>query len=213
MAVVHIPRIRGNFGGVVVPRALFDGASFGLGVFCGSGHADPGAVERDVRRLAKGGNAAFAGKLRLPGGTLLAMEMPDDPAKLFIQLGLTPGEVRDQVNAVNLSDPREEDIVNRWRNFQQLNHRFLDSASDEEKSAFEMRSVELGENAAGALVIETPFGRSFSLRGATHAEWQIAKDGQRKVQGGAREPFPSGIRHAGLGVFGSGACQPASSLP
>ena len=189
MAVVHIPRIRGHFGGVVVPRALFDGASFGLGVFCGSGHADPGAVERDVRRLAKGGNAAFAGKLRLPGGTLLAMEMPDDPAKLFIQLGLTPGEVRDQVNAVNLSDPREEDIVNRWRNFQQLNHRFLDSASDEEKSAFEMRAVELGENAAGALVIETPFGRSFSLRGATHAEWQIAKDGQRKVQGGRASHF------------------------
>ena len=189
MAVVHIPRIRGNFGGVVIPRTLFDGANLGLGVFCCSGHADPAAVERDVRRLAKGGNTAFAGKLRLPGGTLLAMEMPGDPAKLFIQLGLTPGEVRDQVNAVNLGDPREEDIVNRWRNFQQFNHRFLDGASDEEKAAFGMRAVELGDNAAGALVLETPFGRSFSLRGASHAEWQIAKDGQRKVQGGRASHF------------------------
>lgn len=189
MAVVHIPRIRGNFGGVVIPRALFDGANHGLGIFCGVQHPDPASVERDVRRLAKSNGVAFAGKLKLPGGTLLATEMPADPAKLFMQLGLRQGEVRDQVNAVNLRDPSEEDVVNRWRNFQQLNHRHLDSASVEEKAAFEMRSVEIGENGSGALVIETPFGRSFSQGGKHHAEWQTAQDGMRKNQGGRASLF------------------------
>lgn len=189
MAVVHIPRIRGNFGGVVIPRALFDGASHGLGIFTGAQHPDPASVERDVRRLAKSNGVAFAGKINLPAGQLLATEMPEDPAKLFMQLGLRQGEVRDQVNAVNLRDPSEEDVVNRWRNFQQLNHRQLDSATPEEKAAFDMRSVEIGENGSGALVIETPFGRSFSQGGRHHAEWQIAQDGLRKNQGGRASLF------------------------
>lgn len=189
MAVVHIPRIRGNFGGVVIPRVLFDGCKPGLGVFCSDRHPDPAAVERDVRRLSKGHNVSFAGRLELPGGVLLGIEMPDDPAKMFMQLGLSQSEVRDQVNAVNLRDPSEEDIVNRWRGFQQLNHRSLESASDAEKAAFDMRSVEVGFNGKGSLVLETPFGRTFSDAGAMHAEWQTAKDGLRKGQGGRASLF------------------------
>jgi hypothetical protein len=189
MAMVHIPRIRGNFGGVVIPRALFDGANHGLGIFCGERHHDPAAVERDVRRLAKGQGLGFAGALDLPAGRLVAVEMPADPARLFMQLGLTQAEVRDQINAVNLRDPGEEDVVNRWRNFQQLNHRALDGASEAEREAFQMRALEVGTNGKGAMVIETPFGRSFSDGGQQHAEWQIASDGQRKGQGGRASLF------------------------
>lgn len=189
MAVVHIPRIRGNFGGVVIPKVLFDGAKPGLGVFCTDRHPDPAAVERDVRRLSKSHSVAFAGRLELPAGVLFGMEMPNDPAKLFQQLGLSQSEVRDQVNAVNLRDPAEEDIRNRWRGFQQLNQRSFEQASDAEKAAFDMRSVEIGTNGAGNLVLETPFGRTFQDGGTTHAEWQTAKDGLRKGQGGRASLF------------------------
>lgn len=190
MAVVHIPRIRGNFGGVVIPRALFDGANRGLGVFCGERHPDPSAVERDVRRLAKGLGAAYSGRLYLPAGSLFAVEMPENPAKFFIQLGLRQNEVKDQINAVNLRDPSEEDVVNRWRAFQQLNHRALERATNAERDAFDrLRSVEIGTNGKGALVIETPFGRAFSDGGVHHAEWQTASDGLRKGQGGRGSLF------------------------
>lgn len=190
MAVVHIPRIRGNFGGVVIPRALFDGVNHGLGVFCGERHPDPSAVERDVRRLAKGLGAAYSGRLDLPAGSLFAIEMPDNPAKFFIQLGLRQNEVKDQINAVNLRDPGEEDVVNRWRAFQQLNHRALEGSTDAERDAFDkLRAVEVGTNGKGALVIETPFGRAFTDGGVHHAEWQTASDGLRKGQGGRGSLF------------------------
>lgn len=190
MAVVHVPRIRGNFGGVVIPRALFDGANHGLGVFCGERHPDPSAVERDVRRLAKGLGAAYSGRLDLPAGSLFAIEMPENPAKFFIQLGLRQNEVKDQINAVNLRDPGEEDVVNRWRAFQQLNHRALEGSTDAERQAFDkLRAVEVGTNGKGALVIETPFGRAFTDGGVHHAEWQTASDGLRKGQGGRGSLF------------------------
>lgn len=189
MAVVHIPRVRGNFGGVVIPRAMFDGANHGLGVFGGEGHPDPAALERDVRRLAKSHGVGYAGKLELPAGALFALEMPDDPAKLFMQLGLPQSEVRTEMNAVNLRDPNEIDIVNRWRNFQQLNRRASAGATDEEKSALEMRTEELGTNGQGALVLQTPFGRAFTSNGTHHAEWQIAADGLAKGRGGRASLF------------------------
>ena len=188
-AVVHIPRIRGNFGGVVIPRGLFDGSKPGLGVFCTNRHSDPAAVERDVRRLGSTHGVSFAGRLELPGGVLLGMEMPENPAKLFMQLGLSQNEVKDQINAVNVRDPGEHDVLNRWRAFQQINHRELDSATDAERAAFEMRTAEVGVNGKGALVLETPFGRCFSEGGNMHAEWQVAKDGQRKGQGGRASLF------------------------
>lgn len=189
MAVVHIPRIRGNFGGVVIPRAIFDGANPGLGVFCADGHTDPAAVERDLRRAAKAQDAVFAGRLSLPAGVLFGVEMPADPAKLFIQLGESPSEVRSEVNAVNLRDPSETDVMSRWRGFQQMNQRALATATDEERAAFSMSTTEVGTNGRGALVLETPFGRAFTADKVHHAEWQLAADGQRKGQGGRASLF------------------------
>ena len=189
MAVVHIPRIRGNFGGVVIPRALFDGANHGLGVFAGSGHPDPASVERDVRRIAKAHDVAVARRIDLPGGALIGMEMPADPAKLFLQLGVPASEVRSEINAVNLRDPSEEDVVNRWRSFQQLNHRALGDADEGRRDAHRMATSEVGTNGRDAIVLETPFGRAFSEGGTHHAEWQTATDGLRKGQGGRASLF------------------------
>ena len=189
MAVVHIPRIRGNFGGVVIPRALFDGSNHGLGVFAGSGHPDPASVERDVRRLAKSHGVTVARRIDLPGGALIGVEMPADPAKLFLQLGVPASEVRSEVNAVNLRDPSEEDVVNRWRSFQQLNHRALADADDDRRDAYRMATTEVGTNGRNAIVLETPFGRAFAEAGTHHAEWQTATDGLRKGQGGRASLF------------------------
>ena len=189
MAVVHIPRIRGNFGGVVIPRALFDGANHGLGVFAGSDHPDAASVERDVRRIARSHGVAVARRIELPSGALIGVEMPADPAKLFLQLGIPASEVRSEVNAVNLRDPSEEDVVNRWRSFQQLNHRALGDADEERRDAYRMATAEVGINGRNALVLETPFGRAFSEAGTHHAEWQTASDGLRKGQGGRASLF------------------------
>jgi hypothetical protein len=189
MAVVHIPRIRGSFGGVVIPRALFDGARYGLGVFCGEGHPDPSSVERDVRRITKGHGVAFAGRLDLPGGTLLGVEMPSDPARLFLQLGLPAGEVRAEVNAVNLRDPAETDVLGRWRSFQQIQHRARGEVGADQQVPFRMAAEEVGTNGRGAIVVETAFGRAFADGGEQHAEWQMASDGSRKGRGGRASLF------------------------
>lgn len=189
MGIVHIPRVSGNFGGVVIPRSIFDGVNLGLGVFCGEHHPDIAATERDVRRLAKVHAVAFAGRLELPAGTLLALEMPDDPAKLFTQLGLPREQVRDRANAMTLGDQGDDDVQARWRSFQQLNHRALEGASEARRAALQLQIAEIGINGRGAAVVETPFGRVFADGGVRHAEWQTASDGLRKVQGGRASLF------------------------
>lgn len=192
MANVHIPRVRGTFGGVAIPKTLFNGTESGLGVFTSKDHPDPAAVARDVLRLSKSHDVALAGRVDLPAGTLIAIEMPDNPGKLFQQLGLSKSEVQNQLNVVNIGDPKETDIMARWQGFMQTNKRALDSATDDEIEAFEMRSADIGVNSKNALVIETPFGRSFVDGNVTHSEWQRASDGLPKGKGGRGSLFYRG---------------------
>lgn len=188
MATVHIPRSFGRFGGIVIPQSRFNGQNVGLGVVIGRNHPNPRGVEVEAKRAGRSFGAEYAGRLSLPDGDLLGFSMPEQPAKMFISMGLSPSAVRTASNAIDLTD--DADITARWTAFADHHAKALDDASPDQRASMDRLSPQyLPQNVFGSDVVARTFGRTFERNGVSHAAWERHQDGFPKASNGRASLF------------------------
>lgn len=167
MSKVFLPRYPNQkFAVQPIPAEFFDGRNVGLGV-----QVLTGAESDDfsVRHILKSAGAVYAGSVELAEGRLYGFSMPQNPEVVMEKLGWRRDEVRREINQVDLNSGAEARM------------RFDRFLRPDEMSLFAPEM--LGENLQGVTVRKTAFGRSFTMRGDTHSEWEQHPDGERKNAG------------------------------
>lgn len=157
-----------------IPASYFSGSETGFGVQVIARDRQDEAI-LSLKQAMKASGAELAGSFDLTDGPFFGFTMPDQPEHAAMRLDWTREQLRTELNQIDIDN---EAVV------QKRFDRFL---RPEEAALFAPEI--LGSNLHGATVRQTAFGRSFSLNGEVHCEWQRHRDGYLKSGNGRASLF------------------------
>lgn len=161
--------------GVVLPAEAVDGINSALGLIgpLESARTLAGRVQQVARHL----RLDVLGTVRGEAGMLVAVDLPDDPDRLFGALGVATHRLH---RAENLVDTGNRELVQALWERAAGRLGLPDSA---------VQPSLVGQNIMGKDVVERLFGRSFIADNTGHGEWQAHKDGGKKSDNGRAPLF------------------------